>query len=545
MVDLKKLADDPYQDIYEEVEVNVDCIDKEDLFTYCLEVCGKIFSVAEVDFGKEPLNLPKGFLDEIGILMNLRRIKIISHEDSLKRIKYTFWSRACDKYGVDEQYDAKQKRISLGNLKKLLKDVLPEKRNLPQINRKIRHVCNYLPSFFGLKYNKNDSAEVKFEKLRLILILYSFKENMGFDLGYLLKRISRKTTFLSPEYRKGVSYVKEMVGYRLSFADIMQLEQWVSTECNCIRLLDKELIGSALRQMDFVNCARGRLVMIKLYILLCKRLTSANHRKQAVQAEVPVEVDAYIHFSEQAIFDDFSVSSVKQMKWMNIGSEIYDDVATIQKKSKQDEIVVNFDAIRDFIGRNRYEIANLVTDNKAEHKDRVRILHEKSIRDYLTMVRIYQLGFHIKEEKRPIVQTDTLVWLIFLYEGCKRHNVDFALVDRVGKSARKKNVHSMLSILIVCEQDEEFWLKNWEYAKIINWLVHKMFMIETYRTPYIVALERRVQKKIRRFWRNHIPILDNGKSSCKYKCIEDIGKELLNGSDIQNIVYEIENNRFK
>lgn len=542
MIDLKKLEEDPYQDIYDEVEVNVDSVDKEDLFAYCLEICEKIFSVTKGDFGKEPLNLPEGFLDEIGIhLLEFRRTKIISPEDSLRRIKYTFWSRACDKYGVDEQYDAKQKRISLGNLKNLLKDVLPEENNLPEINRRIRYVCTYLPSFFGLKYNKNDSAEVKFEKLRLILILYSFKENMGFDLGYLLKRVSLKTTYLSPEYRKGVSYVKEMVGHRLSFTDIMQLEHWVSTEYNCIRLLDKELISSALRQMDFVNCARSRMVMKKLYVLLCERLTSANHRKQAVQAEVPVEVDAYIHFSEQAIFGDFSVSSVKQMRWMNIGPEIYEVVAEIQKKSKQDEIVIDFDAIREFIGRNRYEIANLITNNKAEHKDRMRILHENSIRDYLTMVRIYQLGFRIKEEERSIVQTDTLVWLIFLYEGCKRHNVDFALVDRVGKSARKKNVHSILSILIECEQAEEFWLKNWEYVKIINWLVHKMFMIETYRTPYMVALQRRVQKKIHRFWKNNIPILAENMVHCKYRCVEDIGKDLINEDDIRNVISEIDN----
>ncbi|MDD4599861.1 MAG: hypothetical protein PHQ46_02185 [Negativicutes bacterium] len=544
MIGSKKLEDDPYQDIYDEVEVNIDSVDKEDLFAYCLEICKKIFSVAEVDFGKEPLNLPKGFLDEIGIhLLEFRRTKIISPEDSLRRIKYTFWSRACDKYGADEQYNAKQKRISLGNLKNLLKDVLPEENNLPEINRRIRHICTYLPSFFGLKYNKNDSAELRFEKLRLILILYSFKENMGFDLGYLMKRVSLKTTYLSPEYRKGVSYVKEMVGHRLSFADIMHLEHWVSTEYNCIRLLDKELISSTLRQMDFVNCARSRMVMKKLYVLLCERLTSANHRKHALQAEVPVEVDAYIHFAEQAIFGDFSISSVKQMRWMNIEPDIYEVVAAIKKKSKQDEIFVDIDAIREFIGRNKYEIANLITNNKAEHKDRVRILHRNSIRDYLMMVRIYQFGFHIKEEERLIIQTDTLLWLIFLYEGCKRNTIDFSLVDRIAKSARKKNVHSILSSLIDNERDEQFLTENWKYVKIINWLVHKMFMIQTYRTPYIVALERRAQKKIRRFWRNNIPILDNGKSSCKYQCIEEISKELLNRSDIQNIVYEIENNR--
>jgi|GEM_PF-6771100 len=544
MIDLKNLADDPYQDIYDEVEANIDRTDKDDLFSYCLEVCEKIFAIAEADYGKRPRNLPKGLLEEIGMdLFEFRRTKIVSEKDLLKRIKYMFWSCACDKYGADKEYDINQKFTSLHNLENLLQDVLPIENYLPEIKRKIRHVrTTYLPAFFGIKYSKDDSAEVKFEKLRLILILYSVKENMDIDLGYLLKKVSLRSMCLPETYKKGVDYIKEMVGKRLSYVDVMQLERWVSSEYNGIRLLEYELINLTLQQMEYVNCDISRKVMEKIYILLCNRLTLASCYKKALQAKTPVEVDAYIHFSERVVFGDFSVTSIKQMKWMNIQSEAYEAVAAIQAKSKQDTVFIDFDDVKNFISQNLYEITDLITNNKAEHKDRVRILDENSIRDYLMMVRVYQLGFHVKKEHRKAVTTNIILWLIFLYEGCKRNDVDFSLIDRSGKCSRRKNIHSVLSKIIDCEQDEEFLLKNWHYVKIINWLVHKIFMIKTYRTPYVVVLQRRVQKKIRRFWKNNIPILAGNTLQCKYQCIEDMGKELINVEEIKNIIWEINNN---
>lgn len=127
-----------------------------------------------------------------------------------------------------------------------------------------------------------------------------------------------------------------------------------------------------------------------------------------------------------------------------------------------------------------------------------------------------------------------------MYEGCKREDVNLSLVDKIDK-ATKKNIHSSISKLRDDAQDEQFLTNNFEYVKIINWLVHKMFMLETYRTPYIVALERRVQKKLRRFWKNNIPIIDEGISNYRYRCIEDIRSQLISDSDIVDIVYEIKN----
>ncbi len=541
MIELKRFSDDPYQDIYDEVEADIDTIDKDKLFSYCLYICEKIFAVAEVDYGKKPRNLPEDLIEDIGRgLLELRRIKIVSPGDLLKRTRRSFRSCACDKYGEDKKYSIKQRCISLSNLKQLLQDVLPLENDLPEIERKIRHIRQiYLPAFFGLKYSKDDSPEVRFEKLRLILILYSFKENMKSDLGYFLKKSSLRSVGLSENYKVGVNYVKEMVANRLSYGDVMQLERWTRSEYNCIRLLDSEIIKSTLQKMKCVNCNVSRMIMEKMYLLFCERLTSFDCHTKAVTVKVPVEVDAYVYFSQQVLLGGFVASDVKQAKWMNIQPETYDRVSSMQADNKEDVILLNANSVKEFIRKNRHEIAQLVTNNKAEHKDRVRILDKNSIRDYLLIVRICQLGFHVKKESRRTVSADTLLWLIFLYEGCKCNKVDFSRIDKGDNKNRRKMINSVFASIINYESDEDFLSENWKHVGTIDWLTHKIFMLKTYRTPYIVALQRRVQKKVQRFWKNNIPILGEAGVDCPFRCIDDIGKALINEEDIRKILSEI------
>ncbi len=528
---LKELENDPYQDISDEVEAKVDSVAITDLFAYCIEICEKTFSVAEVDFGKKPLNLPANFFNDIGFELECRRTRLVTSNGNLSE------DQSEEKYGADkEHYEGK--KISLNNLKELLDDSSQKECNLPKPSRKIRHICTtFLPAFFGLKYSKEDSDELKFEKLRLVLILYAFKANMKFELGYLMKKATLKSNALPPAHKKGVIYIKEMVAERMPFVTVMELERWVSSEYNAIRVLSTELINFILQQFDLVDCVSRRLAMQKLYYLLCERLTLISNDKPLVKATIPEEVEAhaYIYFSEQMILGDLSVTSIKQMKWMNIEPVVYESIDAIVAKSKQSDIVIEFDRIKDFVSQNTHEISDLIA---GKYKDRVRILSETSIRDYMMMIRIYQLGFHIENQNRDSIKSGILLLLILLYEGCKRHRVDFSIVDRI---ARKKTIHSVLSKISHNEQDEQFLTENWQYAKIIAWLIHKMFMLETYRTPYIVVLERRMQKKLRRFWKNNISIIDRGTLNCKYQSLEDIYKVLIHENDIQNIVYEIKN----
>lgn len=414
MIDLKE--GDPYQDIYGEVEAKVDSVAITDLFAYCIKICEKIFSVAEGDFGKKPLDLPADFLGDIGFgLLEKRRTRLIIENNMLEAEKYTFGEQSAEKYGANKEYYGDEK-ISLYDLKALLdNNSLQEEDKLSVPARKTQHICTkFLPGFFGLRYSAQDSDKLKFEKLRLIHSLYFFKKNMGFDLGYLMKKVALKTNLLPPEHKKGIIYIKEMVAHRLSFVDVMRLERWVSSEYNGIRALSVELVDFILKQFDLIDCISRRLAMQKLYRLLCKRLSLLSNNKPLIRATIPEEVEAnvYVYFSEQMMLGDLSVTSIKQMKWMNIEPGVYESIDTIVANNEQSEIVINFDKIKDFVSQNKYEIADLITNNKGEHKDRVRILTTNSILDYMMMIRIYQVGFHVNSQCRTTINSRTLLLLI-------------------------------------------------------------------------------------------------------------------------------------
>ena len=100
---LEITQNDPYQDIYNDVEADLDPkkFNHLDLFRHCIETCHRIFELSEFRYGKAAKNIPKDFLNKIATLY-LKVTRRWSEDEISEEDRYAYFT-SCVHY-PDEKF---------------------------------------------------------------------------------------------------------------------------------------------------------------------------------------------------------------------------------------------------------------------------------------------------------------------------------------------------------------------------------------------------------------------------------------------------------
>ena len=517
---LEIMSDDPYQDIYDEVslELAFGKFNELDLFRHCVGTCHRIFELSEFRYGKAAKNVPPDFLDEIATLY-LEKFCQCPEDKNLVKERYAYHTSCLDfleyKFSVadlsamimgenTEPMDRDSKRIELWKL-----------------NR------NYLRKFFGTEYNdKSDSQAEKYEALRLLKILYDCLDRYQIDLAYLLRMSVMKQNWRLPNsYSEALEFIKERIivrsnesGYRVDFRTVVELEKYNNSVRSFINAFSEGIIDHTLQQISSPSCRVKRFICESVYrrvIDNLRNMPSASHEK--IKIPESIQCYAYEHFLMTDIIGEEYSNFYAERFVVEAEENFYHKAEEFLASNEIDSVAL--DEIADFAGKHKKDLPKVlysnINDNKELRKLSVRI--ERHMDNYVFIGRVYNLGIN-RDEFSKLNGLETLA-IIYLYEYLSDKGTDIPLhsgynsIYEENKKRRDLKIKALIKQLRARFENEKIDspLSDEEYFLGCSWLTEQMHTLMNHRTVEIQHLREKMKFVLLRYWRETIPLLtDSG-----------------------------------
>ena len=355
---LEIMQDDPYQDIYDDVETDLTLknFNQLDLFRHCIETCHKIFELSEFRYGKATKNIPTDFLDEIATLY--LEVTCWWSEDEMPTGERYGYFTSCAYYPDEKFSIADLSAMIMGKNTKLI-DRDSKRIELWKLNQ------NYLQKFFGIKYNdKSESQAEKYETLRLLKILHDCIRECNVDLGYLLRMSFLKQNSLIPNsYSKALNFIKERIlvrninsNYRVDFRTIIDLERYNNSVRSFIKSFSEGIVDYILKQLKQPTCRVKRFVCESIYRSVISNLREVKFSTVSKADGVKtIQCYAYEHFLMTDIIDEEYGELYSEIFVIEAGEDFYSKAEKFLLSNKIESI--SLENLCNFAGKYKKDLA--------------------------------------------------------------------------------------------------------------------------------------------------------------------------------------------
>ena len=364
---LKIMQNDPYQDIYDDVEADLDPekFNHLDLFRHCIETCHRIFELSEFRYGKAAKNIPTDFLDEIATLY-LEVTCWWSEDEISEEDRYAYFT-SCVHY-PDEKF-------SIADLSEMIMERNTELIDIDSKNIELWKIKqNYLQKFFGITYNgKSESQAEKYETLRLLKILHDCIRECNVDLGYLLRlSLLKQNSSIPNSYSKAVRRKNNRhcrslptapnSDYRVDFRTIMDLEKYNNSVRSFINSFSEGIVDHILQQLEQPSCRVKRFVCENIYQNVIDNLREIKFSTVSKDEDVKtIQCYAYEHFLMTDIIDEKYSEFYSEIFVVETEENLYSKAEKFLLSNKIDS--VSLENLCDFAGKYKKDLAKIVHSN--------------------------------------------------------------------------------------------------------------------------------------------------------------------------------------
>lgn len=521
--DLSKLKDtleimqnDPYQDIYDDVEADLDPekFNHLDLFRHCIETCHRIFELSEFRYGKAAKNIPTDFLDEIATLY----------------LEVTCWWSE-DEISEEDRYDYFTSCVYYPNEKFSIADLsaMIMGRNTEPIDRDSKRIelwklnQNYLQKFFGITYNDNSESQAeKYETLRLLKILHDCIRECNVDLGYLLRlSFLKQNSSIPNSYSKALNFIKERIlvrnidsDYRVDFRTIMDLEKYNNSVRSFINSFSEGIVDHILQQLEQPSCRVKRFICENIYQNVIDNLREIKFSTVNKAEDVKtIQCYAYEHFLMTDIIDEKYSELYSEIFVVEAEENFYSMAEKFLMSNKIES--VSLENLCDFAVKYKKDLAKIVHSNITNDTElknfSTRIDRHKD--DYEVIGLVYNFGIN-RDEFSDLSGLEAVA-IVYLYEYLSDKGTDIPLYSGYKSIYEENKKRRDLKIKALAKQIRARFnnkkikspLSEEEYFLACGWLTEQMYILMNYRTVEIQTLREKMKSDLLKYWRETIPLL--------------------------------------
>lgn len=503
----------PYDEIYDDVEADMKLkkFDCTTLFMHCMQTCNRIFSVAEYRPGKDANNIPEDLFEDIGLLYDEKYCEI--HNEDLSNEKYEYYTSYNNVSDLDN--------ISMYDLVGCYAGEDDSDKDC--VKDDIKNIyTNFLPKYFGYRYDKKASPEIRYELIRLTKILYDCKKDCGKDLGLILRvsKIQFKSE-VNSVYKESVDYIKARIlirrhapEYQVSFEMIMEIERFANAIKSFMQFLNEKISKNILGYVCDKNSEKIRYIIENVCRVVIDNLAD-KELSNGVKYNEPetIQLYAYAHFilkEAAAVYGD-------EEDPVDIGfdNDVYDRIDEFCNAAE----IKDVDDIESFVREYRDELVAILffddVDSNLKRRRKESLI--RNIDSYKEMVRIYSCWMN-KDDKDRIGLREVII-LIGMYEMLVGKHVDIPLYSGYTDGRYKKQ--KIKRLLMKMENYErsnshESILTESEFYLASLWLFERMNMLMDCKTSQTMSLINQMQKSVLEYCLKQVPLLN--KQSMPEEC---------------------------